>query len=112
MGLMTSATARHWFDRPGRPGRWRSRATIGWLSLVFVVSQLTLTALLEFAAPGLRDPEYRRKLQHLQARQAEYPGHPLVVALGSSRVGMGVRPAALEGYPAVGEPLVVNLGLI
>ncbi len=101
-----------WSRRPGRPDRRRSRAAVAWLLLLFALSQLAGAWLLESGAPALRDPEYYRKLDRLLARRAEHPGRPLVVALGSSRVGMGLCPAALENYPAAGEPLLFNFGVI
>jgi hypothetical protein len=99
-----------WTRRPGRPDRRRARAAVGWLVLVFVASQITLAAMLERGTAGLRDPEYYAKLARLRARHAEHPARPLLVAFGSSRVGMGLRPGALADDPA--EPLVFNFGII
>ena len=50
---------------------------------------------LDYGPPRLRDPEYGRRLERSHARTAEHPGRPLVLALGSSRTAMGVRPDVL-----------------
>jgi hypothetical protein len=96
-------------QRPGRPDRQRGRAVVGWLIALFAASQVGFAGLLECGAAGLRDPEYYDKFARLRARQAESPGRPLWVALGSSRVAMGLRSAVLAGDPAA--PLVLNFGL-
>jgi hypothetical protein len=86
---------------------------VGWLLVLLAASQIGLDGLLEGGAAGLRDPEYYRKLARLRARRAAFPGRPLLVAFGSSRVGMGLRPDALDDYGAnSAEPLVFNFGVI
>ncbi|HEY1375972.1 MAG TPA: hypothetical protein VGF55_04225 [Gemmataceae bacterium] len=99
-------------QRPGRPDPRRSRAAVGWLAAVVVVSQVVLTAAIQRPGSRLCDPEYAAKRQRLLARRADHPGHPVHVFLGSSRVFMGVRAGALADYPAAGEPLVVNFGAL
>ena len=67
---------------------------------------------LDYGPPRLRDPEYGKRLAGLQARLAENPGRPLVLAIGSSRTAMGVRPGVLEtdgGDPR--RPLLFNMAL-
>jgi hypothetical protein len=63
---------------------------------------------------ALRDPEYGLRLTRLRARLAErQPGRPLVVCLGSSRVGTGVRPGVLPASQSGSgnEAIVFNFGL-
>ena len=43
---------------------------------------------MEYAQPGLRHPVYGAKLDRLRARQAEEPGRPLLLVLGTSRSGI------------------------
>jgi hypothetical protein len=62
--------------------------------------------------PQLQDPEYGGKLARLRARLAERPdGRPLILALGSSHVGMGVRPETLATNPGEEGPVLFNFGL-
>jgi hypothetical protein len=95
------------------PSRPHARAVMAWSVLVFVGLQLTLNAVLDFARPELRDPEYGLKLQRLRQRLAEAPGRPLVIVLGSSRAAEGFRPAALPaGACPEGQPVVFNFALM
>jgi hypothetical protein len=94
--------------RPRRaPG---PRATLVWGLLCFAGLQLALAVAVEVWFPVLRDPEYGYKLAGLRRCLAQAPGRPLVLVLGSSRVGMGFRPDALPPLrPAHGPaPLVYN----
>jgi len=102
---------------PGRrvgPGRVaRSRRAL----LVFVLAIVAATAGFDLAAdavvPTLRDPEFGKKLTRAKARVAADAGRPVVAFLGSSRVGMGVRPPAVEaGFAADRRPVVANLSLL
>src|SRR5262249_32026275 len=49
----------------------------------------------------LYDPEYSARLEVLQARRAEDPRRPLLLAVGSSRVMMALRP---EDLPPLRTP--------
>jgi hypothetical protein len=79
--------------------------------LAFVALQAALAVALEAWRPEVRDPEYGAKLRRLRALRAARPDAPLVLALGSSRTLMGLRPADLPGAGAPGVPLVFNFGL-
>jgi hypothetical protein len=79
--------------------------------LAFVALQAALAVALEAWRPEVRDPEYGAKLRRLQALRAAHPDAPLVLALGSSRSLMGLRPADLPGAGEPGRPLVFNFGL-
>jgi hypothetical protein len=64
--------------------------------------------------PELDDPEYVGKLTRLHAQLAERPGaKPVVLVLGSSHVGMGIRPGVLAQARSGGAevPLVFNFGI-
>jgi hypothetical protein len=81
---------------------------------LFLVGQLALGLVIEHNHPEFIDAEYGRHFQLLRARQAEAPGRPLVLVLGSSRSAMGFRPQALTPLQAgTGPgPLVFNYSLI
>jgi hypothetical protein len=93
----------------------RGRRTLAWGLGLFVAGQLAFFAAKEYWRPELTDPEYGLRLARLRARMAEGPpGRPLVVALGSSRVAMGLRPDALAADAAAdgSAPLVFNFGRV
>lgn len=96
-----------------RRGRRSARAALGWFAAAFLTLNAATFAAFE-ARPDLRDPEYGKRVISLQARIAEHPGRPVVLAVGSSRMSMGVCPAAWEevrpGGPS--DPLVFNLSLV
>jgi hypothetical protein len=62
----------------------------------FLAAALAINAgamvLLDDLRPGIRDPEYGRRVRQYQARVAENPGRPMALVVGSSRSAMGVRP--------------------
>src|SRR5213075_1820404 len=76
-------------------------------------SQFALAITLEHWRPDLRDPEFGHKLARLHARLEEQPGRPLVLVLGSSRTGVGLRPEVLHRFALPGgqPPIVFNFGL-
>ena len=94
---------------------WPPRRRRPWAALAagvaaFLASGLALLWCAEGARPELGDPEYGRKLARLRARRAGRPGRLLVLALGSSRVAMGLRPGLLRA--SAGDPLVFNFGIL
>lgn len=94
--------------------RARGRAALAWGLAGFACVQIALALAVESWRPELRDPEYGHKLASLKKELADEPGRPLVVALGSSRLAMGLRPHDLPPCgPAGGpEPLVFNFALM
>jgi hypothetical protein len=64
-----------------------------------------VSAAMETAWPGGRDREYGMKLERLRACGTD---QPLVLVLGSSRVGTGLRPRASERPDS---PVVFNMGV-
>ena len=97
-----------------RPLGLRGRRALLWTLAFFVGSQLALSLVLERRYPEMIDPEFGIRLHKLRARMAENPGHPLVLILGSSRTGMGIRPDALPALPSGSEkpPVVFNYSLV
>jgi hypothetical protein len=97
---------------PYRRPRWApgARAAVAWGLVWFAALQLALTVAVDVYFPVLRDPEYGYKLAGLRRWRTQAPGRPLVLVLGSSRVGMGFRPDALPALrPAQGPtPVVYN----
>src|SRR5437588_10274747 len=94
--------------------RWNSAAPLAWGLGLFLASQLALVVVCaEGWRPELGDPEYGRKLACLRDRLAEQPGRPLALALGSSRVAVGLRPGLLAGGDRPGDgPLLFNFGIM
>jgi hypothetical protein len=94
------------------PAPRRGRGALLWGAAAFAAAHLLAMAAGE-ADWAQRDPEFARKLEVLRARVAERPGGPLVLLLGSSRTGCGVRPGRLGGLPAPGgaDPVVFNFGM-
>jgi hypothetical protein len=101
---------------PGRSFRRPARVAVTWFAAAVVALNLGTWLAMDHAWPELRDPEYGRRLKQLKARLAEHPGRPLVVAVGSSRMSMGVRPGAWENVrPANAgrpDPLLFNVSLV
>lgn len=72
----------------------RGRQTVVWALAVFVLLQLSLTVAADYWLPGLRYPEYGRKLAMLQRLCRERGSQPSLVALGTSRMAFGFSPSA------------------
>lgn len=88
------------------------RGSLAWATVFFLGGQLGLALVLEYGRPGVRDPEYARRLTSLRACRDRLPGSPLVLALGSSRVAMGIRPESPDRPGRESEPLLFNYGLV
>jgi len=72
--------------------------------------QAGLNGLIEAGGFSFRDAEFERKRALLQARLAEAPTRPLILALGSSLLGVGFRPDEMP--LAEGMPLVFNYSFL
>src|SRR5262245_42443557 len=94
------------------PAPRRGRGALLWGAAAFAAAHLVAMAAGE-ADWAQRHPEFARKLELLRARLDERPGGPLVLLLGSSRTGCGVRPGRLAGLRAPGgaAPVVFNFGV-
>lgn len=94
--------------RPRLPPRSRARHSV-LAGIVFVVlGTVGLNVVVDTVKPQWRDPEYGHRLKELRAQVHAAPGRPLVVALGSSRVEMGLSPAHLGLGDGPDAPLVYN----
>jgi hypothetical protein len=71
------------------PRRQLARAEIAWALLAFLALQLTFTLALDLGQPALYDAEYNARLRLLRDRIREGPGRPLLLVVGSSRIGAG-----------------------
>jgi hypothetical protein len=80
-----------------------------WFLAFAGVLNVGLLIALDHGPPRLRDPEYGKRLERVHSRVQENPGRPLVLALGSSRTAMGVRPDVLTGESS--GPLILNFSL-
>jgi hypothetical protein len=98
--------------RAGLADGRRGRRCVVWFLLAFAVSQVAHTVALESAVPRWRDPEFEQKRTLLRARRAEHPAAPVVVALGSSRVYMGIRPGLAVPDDRPDAPLLFNGGTV
>lgn len=94
--------------------RWRpvkARAALVWGLVAFAATQVALVGVFERWAPGVREPQYGRKLTLLKRRLAEAAGRPLVLFMGTSRTLNGVQPAELDhGAADRRDPVVFNFG--
>ncbi len=100
---------------PRRPSRaQRARATLGWFVVGVLLLNAAALAALDSPWPNLRDPEYGLRVTRLRARVAEHPDRTPVLVFGSSRVCMGVKPAAWEAARSgtSDDPLLFNFGTI
>jgi hypothetical protein len=94
--------------------RWvaNGRVGLGWGLAFFAGAQVLLGILMERVQPELRDPEYGYKLMRLEARKPELLDRPLIVILGSSRVGLGICPQSLQNAARSSRsPLVFNFAV-
>lgn len=118
LGRLTRLLGLQWRPAEPVPAVRRSRRKAARLTFVcFVLAALGLHAValvvLDELQPGLRDPEYARRVRDLRARIAENPGRPVVLVVGSSRAAMGVRPEEWEAVrPGAPDPLIFNMSLL
>jgi hypothetical protein len=71
------------------------KADLAWSALFFVALQLVLAAVIDWRLPRLYDEEYGVRLAALRARREAEPDRPLLLVVGTSRVGMGFAPEVL-----------------
>lgn len=92
--------------------RKRAAAGFAWMagSLLFLYAYWAVMT--NFVVRDFWDPSFAFKAELLHARIKQYPGHPVIVLLGSSRVDDGVRPGVaadrLKTDPKA--PIVFNVG--
>ena len=90
----------------------RKRTDLVWYLVGFVVAQIALGVGLERYWLAVRDPQYADLEQIVRARQAEAPGRPLVLALGSSRTLGGLHAERLNNSADDTAPLVINSAML
>ncbi|MFN4261420.1 MAG: hypothetical protein ACK4RK_19210 [Gemmataceae bacterium] len=101
--------------------RRHARRALLWGVTGFVIAQLSMALLMDYAWPQLRDPYYAFKVDKLRQRQRDVARGPrgktatppTVVMLGSSRAAMGLQALRLEEQlrHELGQPVVVfNFG--
>ena len=90
------------------------RRTLVWSLVLFACLQCLINVAMDRWEPALRDPEYASKLEILRARLAEDMEGPLLLVLGSSRVGEGFQPGVMRLREVNGPkaPLVFNFALV
>jgi hypothetical protein len=77
--------------RPAFPIRRRCRASLAWLGLSMLAAILFLDVIVDHW-PRLHDPEFGTRLDLLRGRMAQAPEKPVLIFVGSSRVGLGFLP--------------------
>jgi hypothetical protein len=94
--------------------RSQARPALLWTLLVFLGGNLALGLHLSRRHPEFFDPEMSMRLNRLPKRLAEAPGRPLALALGSSRIVMGFRPASVmeQAPPSDPQPVLFNFGML
>jgi hypothetical protein len=90
-----------------------ARAAVACFALAALALNAGAVVVLDELRPGVRDPEYARRVARYRARVAENPGRPVVLVIGSSRAAMGVCPAAWEEVRRDGSaPVLFNMSLL
>src|SRR5579864_2127963 len=75
--------------------RSQARPALLWTLFFFVAGHLAIGLYLHRRHPEFFDPEVTLRMRKLPARLAEAPGRPLALAVGSSRLVLGLRPQAV-----------------
>src|SRR5579875_915448 len=91
-----------------------TRACLLWGLAFFAAAHLGMLVATQSFWPHLRDPEFGYKLSALRRQRAEDPNRPLLVLLGSSRTGQGIRPGVLPELRTLDGriPLVFNFSQV
>ncbi len=98
---------------PCRQRTVRGPAALVWGVVFFAACQFGFSLLMDRWQPELCDPEYGYKFHGLRDLQRSAPGGPLVVAIGSSRTNLGLRPDVLSDFrtPTGQRPVIFNCAL-
>ncbi|HEY7329687.1 MAG TPA: hypothetical protein VH592_18780 [Gemmataceae bacterium] len=91
-----------------------TRSCLLWGLTFFAAAHFGMLIATQSFWPHLRDPEYGYKLSSLRRQLHEGPDRPLLVLLGSSRTGQGVRPGVMPDLPTPDGriPLVFNFSQV
>ena len=91
------------------PDSRSAKSAIAWGIAAFVLLQIALFAAMSTKRwQILRDPDWGMRLSRLETRLAESPRRPLLLVLGSSRAGLGLRPDQMMSTWQPRSPLVFN----
>jgi hypothetical protein len=83
------------------------RADFAWFAGLLVFTVVAADVWIDCRKQEWHDEEYGHRRDLLRAQVAEHPDRPILLALGSSRVGLGFRPEALpELCTAEGRPVI------
>jgi len=86
-----------------------ARSALLWALASFLLLQVALfVAMSTKRGQILRDPDWANRLSRLEQRVAERPQAPLVLVLGSSRAGLGLRPDHMMAAWRPDSPIVFN----
>jgi hypothetical protein len=91
---------------------FRARAALASFIVFTVGLNVAALLVLDDLRPGVRDPEYGRRIRQYRERVTENPGRETVLVLGSSRAAMGVCPSAWEDVSPTGSPMIFNLSVL
>ncbi len=91
-----------------------TRACLLWGLAFFAAAHAGMLIATQSFWPHLRDPEFGYKLSALRRQRAEAPDRPLLILLGSSRTGQGIRPGVMPELrtPDGRMPLVFNFSQV
>ena len=100
-------------ERSASPAQRRmvrySMRSVLWAFALLALAHVTLTFVVAYVLPEIRDPDQAFKLRKLQECLAQNdPQRPLVLMMGSSRVAMGYRPELVERQDG---PIYYNYGM-
>src|SRR5581483_2377819 len=95
---------------PPSGSRRAARSALACGLVVTLAAMLGMTAAIETVKPEWRDPEFGHRLKRLRQAEAQSPGRPLVLVLGTSRTQYAVSPAAMGFADEPGSPVVFNFG--
>jgi len=84
-----------------------------WFFAILFTIHLSRSLIPGLLVRGFWDPEYQMKVDCLRARMNEFPGHPLWLVDGSSRVYFGLQPGLeADRLADKNAPLIFNFGML
>jgi hypothetical protein len=95
----------------------RGKAALLSAAIAFTALNLSVWFVADCVDPGLREPQYGRKLALLKSQLSQVTGRPLVLLLGTSRTAYGVEPDALGSADSADphspdQPFVFNFAIV
>ncbi len=91
----------------------RGRMAILWGIGAFIAAQLILNIAIERWRPEWSDPEYGYRFRNLKRQMQKEPNRPVLVVIGSSRVGNGLKADCMppESSKTSSSPIVYNMSM-